>query len=125
MLDNYNFPLKVLSAPSQEAMKKAIENRMRDKEAAFSDFLVDEVGKVCCIQMSPIKLREALYNASEQYNRGYHDAKNEIIHCQDCIYWNKHNDKGILSGYCGTCNKLYTIVHETFYCGYAAEKLKE
>ena len=38
------------------------------------------------------ELIKALGYDRDQYDKGYADAKAEIVHCEDCVYRMKHND---------------------------------
>lgn len=52
---------------------------------------------VSCVQnvgvdVNKDELVKALSYDRDQYDKGYADAKADIVHCEDCIYRIKHND---------------------------------
>ena len=58
------------------------------------------------------ELLRALHYDRGQYDKGYADAKAEIVHCEDCVYRMKHNDDYM----CGI--NVLAYIRATDFCSF-------
>lgn len=76
---------------------------------------VQEVG----VSVDEEELIRALEYDREQYWRGYQDAKDEIVRCQNCGWWHRFKSPCARSG---VCDKYAFTKSEDGYCDSAERR---
>ena len=96
---DYNSPIEII----MNNLQTEIENQMVKA--------VQNVG----ITVDKEELLKALNYDREEYEKGYVDAKSEIVHCKDCKYYSRNN---VLIG--NICKRIHTIfpMQENDFCSY-------
>lgn len=108
----YESPFDMVMTPlgiTYEEVKKDIDGQIIES--------VMKATQAVNVTVDKEELLRALRYDRGQYDKGYADAKAEIVHCKDCKRFERWNSK------CGYCDKLKKRdIPEDFYCGYAERR---
>lgn len=96
-----------------------IEITLQDMDMQIEDNILNAVQRVN-INVNKDELMKALSYDRQQYQKGYDDARNNIIHCKDCTHYSVNN---VLIG--NVCKRLPTVfnMQEDDFCSYAVRKV--
>lgn len=101
---SYESPIKIIT----QEMKTIFEE---DVVTAIQRYGID---------VDKQELERALFYDRMQYERGYADAKAEIVRCKDCKHWGKHDDTEVPgeTDHVKACEYAFWMVGENGYCVY-------
>ena len=109
-------PIAFDREPPEETFRKGqefVEKAAKEMADAWDDYVVTKVRDTMDIDIDKYELAKALQYDRDQYNKGYHDAKAEIVYCKDC----KHSKDFKYSEHHPLVCKINLIaVEEDFYC---------
>ena len=94
-----------------------IEIIMNDIQPKIENQIVKAVQNVG-ITVDKKELLKALNYDREEYEKGYADAKSEIVHCKDCIAYDSKTDRFEMN----VCKRNNKIFPKNGYCSFGIKK---